>query len=138
MTRILTVRFEPLKMRAVRDLPNRPVAIEMVYEMHERSNLVDRRGRLLVERFNGQKNLDFEVFFAEQAPAYPIPPPPVFGHVKFKACPEANLTNQQCFDRHGIAVSGYVAPCIEKGDDGDCSVARARAVELGIRGLVIE
>lgn len=138
VTRIRNVRFEPLDIAPIRGLPDQPTAIEMVYEIHERTNLVDRSARTFVEEFNGDKSLNFELFFVEQAPSYPIPPPPDIDHVKFMACPEANLTNQLCFERHGVAISGHVAPCIEQGDDSSCSAAQTRAEELGIHGLVIE
>lgn len=50
---------------------------------------------------------DYQVFRPDQAPDYTIPQSddPAVG------CPQAGLTNQQCFDQHQIALGGQIATC---------------------------
>ena len=51
-------------------------------------------------------------------------------------CPDRNITNQECMDRHGVGVAGVIAPCLAVDGETTCSSARARAAALGIQGLV--
>ena len=134
-TIIRNVKIELLDIPAISGKPAQPTSIHMRYSLNKHSNLVDRVSRTHVYDFNGIPGNNFEVFFEEQAPDYPVPPPPDING-RLKGCPEANLTNQQCMDRHGVAVAGIVAPCLEIDGEATCSSARVRAAALGIKGLV--
>ena len=134
-TIIRNVKTETLDIPAISGQPSQSTSIHMRYSLSRHSNLVDRTSRTLVTDFNGVPGQDFEVYFEEQAPDYPIPPPPDFNG-RLKGCPVANMTNQECMDAHGVAVAGIVAPCVEKDGESNCSSAKTRAEALGIKGLV--
>ena len=134
-TIIRNVKTDPLNIPALAGQPAQPTAIHMRYALSRFTKLVDRTSRTYVVDFNGIPGHDFEVYFEEQAPDYPIPPPPDFKG-RLVGCPESNLTNQQCLATHGVAVAGIVAPCLERDGEANCAAARARAAALGIKGLV--
>ena len=134
-TIIRNVRTETLNIPAISGQPSQPTPIHMRYSLSRHTVLVNRTGRTHVFDFNGIPGNNFDVYFEEQAPDYPIPPDPDFNG-RLVGCPESGLTNQQCMDRHGVAVAGIVAPCLEIDGEASCSSARARAAALGIQGLV--
>lgn len=134
-TTIRNVISAQLNIPAISGMPAQPTSINMRYSISRHTNLVGHTGHTNVIDFNGISGNNFEVFFEEQAPDYPIPPEPSFNG-RLKGCPEPNLTNQQCLDTHGVAVAGVVAPCLERDGELTCESARARAATLGIKGLV--
>ena len=134
-TIIRNVRVETLNIPAISGQPAQPTSIHMRYALSRHTNLVNRTSQTRVIDFNGVLGQNFEVYFEEQAPNYPTPPPPDFNG-RLKGCPEPNLTNQQCMANHGVSVAGVVAPCLERDGDASCSAAKARAESLGIKGLV--
>lgn len=64
---------------------------------------------IIVRDFNGVQGDDFKVYFREQSPDYVIP---TTGYAQ-DDCPTAGLTNQQCWNQHGKARLGEVAPCVD-------------------------
>jgi len=134
-TVIRNVITEPLNIQGVSGQPGQPTAIHMRYSIGKKPNLVDRTSRTFVFDFNGVSGNNFEVYFEEQAPDYPVPPPPDVNG-RLVGCPESGLTNQECMDRHGVAVAGVVAPCLALDGEASCGSARARAAALSIQGLV--
>ena len=134
-TVIRNVRTDVLSIPAISGQPTHPTSIHMRYALSRHTNLVNRTSHTKVFDFNAIPGNDFEVYFEEQAPDYLIPPEPDFNG-RLVGCPEAGLTNQQCMDKHGVAVAGVVAPCLPRDGESDCASARARAVDLDIKGLV--
>ncbi len=134
--RIRNVVFEPLDITPTPGLPAQPTNIDMRYFIDRQTSFIDKSSSTIVRDFNAVTGDDIEVYFTEQAPNYPIPPPPDFDHPNFHACPEANLTNQQCMEQFGIAIAGDVAPCVEFDGDPGCKAALARAAQYQIDGLV--
>ncbi len=133
---ISNVSFLPLDLGPVPGLPEQPTSIQMNYNLSRDSRLADRHSATLVFAFDGVEGDDLELYFEQQAPDYPIPPPSGFSpHPNFVGCPEANLTNQQCWNRYQVAIAGRVAPCEALDGDSSCDTARARAAEYGIIGL---
>lgn len=137
-TILRNVRHDLLDHEPINGLPDQPTTIEMRYDVDKNTNFIDRSGRLLVIDHNGESGHDFEVYFIEQGPEYPIPPPPEIDHPNYMVCPEMGLTNQECRDAHGIAVGGRIAPCVELDGDPTCTVAAERASDLGILGLIFD
>jgi hypothetical protein len=89
-----------------------------------------RRTRVTLRRpihfanFKQEPGSDFDLFYPDQAPGHVMPQStnPVRG------CPEAGLTNAQCFKAHHIAIGGELAPCdtrIEGIDGFACAVTQA-------------
>ncbi len=132
---IRNVRTEPLNIPAISGQPAQPTSIEMRYSLSRRTILPGRTSHTYVFDFNGIPGNDFEVYFEEQSPDYPIPPAPDFNG-RLIGCPEANLTNQECMAQYGVAVAGVVAPCLEMDGEITCESAKARAETLGVKGLV--
>ncbi|MGE4054329.1 MAG: G8 domain-containing protein, partial [Vicinamibacterales bacterium] len=66
--------------------------------------------------FQGRPGSDFQLFFDDQAPDRVV----LQDKVAVRGCPEAGLTNAQCFSAHGIATGGEVASCATRieGIDG--------------------
>ena len=73
-TIIRNVVAEPLNIPAISGMPAQPTAIQMRYSLSRHTKLPDRISRTNVYDFNGIPGNNFEVFFVEQAPDYPIPP----------------------------------------------------------------
>ncbi len=91
--------------------------------------------RVFVDDWNGQPGNDFQVMYEQQRSDFILPvTDPVT--TKIVGCPEANLTNQQCWDTYGVALAGEIAPCMAKDNDPTCAAAKARAATLSIKGLV--
>ncbi|MGB0910610.1 MAG: PKD domain-containing protein, partial [Nitrospirales bacterium] len=134
-TVIRNVRTEPLNIPAISGQPAQSTSIHMRYSLSRHTVLVDRMSRTHVYDFNGIQGNNFDVYFEEQAPDYPIPPDPDFNG-RLVGCPDRNSTNQECMDNHGVAVAGVIAPCVAIDGEATCSSARARATALGIHGLV--
>ncbi len=61
---------------------------------------------LTVYDYNGVPGDDFEIFFHEQVPDFIVPQTGLA-----LGSPEAGLTNQENWARHGIAISGGIARC---------------------------
>ncbi len=134
-TIIRNVRTEVLDISAISGQPSQPTSIHMRYSLSRHTNLVGRTAHTFVYDFNGVPGNNFEVYFEEQAPIYQIPPDPDFNG-RLVGCPDRNISNQECMDRHGIAIAGVVAPCLAIDGEATCSSARVRAAALGIQGLV--
>src|SRR5205085_6611638 len=64
--------------------------------------------------YNGIPGNNFQVFYKEQRPDFVMPQTPIqalWGRDDFViGSPEAGLTNQQNFDKYGIATFGTVSP----------------------------
>ena len=134
---IINVVFEPLDIALVPDQPDEPVSIEMRYGVVDKNtDFVDKHSRTIVLNFDGVPGQSFLVFFEEQGPEFPIPPPPFIDHPNYQVCPEPDLTNLECWTLHGVAVGGEVAPCIELDGDASCSAASGRASQFDIEGLI--
>lgn len=72
-----------------------------------------KRSRIIVEDFNGVQGDDFQVFFKHQSPGYVMTERKTpQGYVPpLDNCPTVGLTNQQCWNQHGVAMLGEVATC---------------------------
>jgi hypothetical protein len=78
--------------------------------------------QVMVYDYNGVPGDDFQVYYKEQAPDYVVPqsgdpnnPDWPVGAPEVGA-PVAGLTNQQCWDKYGIAIAGAVAPTTDTRD----------------------
>jgi hypothetical protein len=68
--------------------------------------------RIIVTDYNRVTGQNFEVFQEEQAPTFIVPQTgSIAGLV---GAPVGGLTNQQAWSQFGIAVSGAVAPCLDR------------------------
>jgi len=77
--------------------------------------------------FQGRPGADFQLFFDDQAPGHVVPQ----ADTPVRGCPDAGLTNAQCWKTHGIATGGEVAPCATMIDGIDgfaCPTALNRSV----------
>jgi PKD repeat protein len=89
-------------------------AITMEYRTDSRVPVMSNT--VYVYDYNQQPGVNFQVFFKEQAPDYivpyegDIPADPIFGKDNVAASPEPGLTNQQAWEKYGIAIAGGVAP----------------------------
>ena len=77
-TIIRSVRTEVLDIPAIFGQPDQPLSIHMRYSINRHTKLVGRTAHTYVYDFNGVSGNNFEVYFEEQAPDYPIPPDPDF------------------------------------------------------------
>lgn len=120
-------------------IPAEPLNIWMNPDNRDPHTLLMNLSKTFVYNFNREEGRNFQVFFEEQAPAALIPSYrvnrgslPQVG----AACYWESLTNEQCWDKYGIAVAGAVAP--SKAIDGDSTgeAAKIRAAGLNIHGLV--
>ncbi|MGH2725644.1 MAG: hypothetical protein ACRDKS_01580, partial [Actinomycetota bacterium] len=87
-------------------------AIDMRYSFGRVANAV-QSDRLLVYGNDGVTGDDFEVYYPEQAPTAIVPETTYDANgkpVKIGA-PESDLTNEEAWNRYGIAIAGRVAPC---------------------------
>ena len=99
---------------ARRGLSPEPAAIVAQMEPNQHEANVAVLSRTLIFNYNKTgKNLEF--FFPEQAPDYVMPPRyQAAGVLRAKAnCPTQGLTNQQCWEKHGVAALGRVATCTD-------------------------
>jgi hypothetical protein len=58
--------------------------------------------------YNGTPGNNFQVYYKEQAPTFIMPQT----HRQLYASPEAGLTNQQNWNKYGIAIAGVITPCL--------------------------
>jgi len=63
--------------------------------------------KVFVTNWQGVQGDNFQVFYNEQAANYIVP---LDNSPNLVGCPEANLTNAQCWAKYGIAIAGAVAP----------------------------
>ena len=103
-TVIKNVVFDPLPYLTKTD--DEPQTIVMSYKEGGAAN----RGHIINERFyvidyDGAKGENFQVFYKEQHPDFPMPE--IEGR-------ENGLTNQQAWDTYGIAIAGSVARCLDE------------------------
>jgi PKD repeat protein len=110
------VRFAPFL-----DLPL--LAISMDYEVDGAglgggfpTNLI-QKDQVFVYDFNGVKGDNFQVYYYQQVPDF-IVPQSTGGSRPLIGSPEAGLTNQQNWDKYGIAIAGAIAPATAKKRDG--------------------
>lgn len=89
--------------------------------------------RIIVRDWQKQPGNNFLIFHSEQAPGKLMP----YSTNASLGCPEENLTNQQCWDKYGIATLGQVAPCASVDGDAGCSAAAARAAAQGLEGMLV-
>jgi hypothetical protein len=82
-----------------------PTAIEMRYTLHNGSANLRALDQTYVEGFDGIAGDDFQVFYDEQAPDAVMEQEA--GNLA--GCPDAGLTNAECFAAHGIATGGELA-----------------------------
>ena len=71
------------------------------------------RDEVFVESFNGVMGDNFQVYYLEQAPSYIMPQTrqtAAADGVVIQGSPEAGLTNQENWTKHGVAIAGGVAP----------------------------
>jgi hypothetical protein len=83
-------------------------------------------GVLSVFNHNGVPGANYLLFSPQQDPNYIVPASSGF----FKSGPESGLTNEQSWQRHGIAMGWQLAPC-RQNNDPDGSRAKALAQSLG-------
>jgi len=98
---VRNVKFQPL--------PGKPFdAITMRYSFDGSPTTLSPSpvvsNTVVVTNYNQTPGDNFQLYFLEQAPDFPLPNLPL-------GCPEAGLTNQQCWDKYGLAMAGAVAPC---------------------------
>ena len=65
--------------------------------------------------FQNRRGADFQLFYDDQAPDHLMPQDRTPG----RGCPEAGLTNAQCFEAHRIATGGELATCDTRLDGVD-------------------
>ncbi|MDB4673424.1 G8 domain-containing protein, partial [Verrucomicrobiales bacterium] len=136
-TEIRDVRFTPVRIYASNGLPTEPLNILMSPSRNQQMSPM-RPSRTTVYNFGGEVGRSFDVYWEEQAPDFMVPSafrPDLHAGNPSVTCPEEGLTNWQCLQQYGVATASGIAPCMEI-DGDDCTAARARAVELGISGLV--
>ncbi len=99
-TQIINTRFD--------QWPGAPgfTAIQMNYDASIWNTDIVQTDQVLVYDYNGVASDDFQVFYSEQRANFIVPQT----GAGIKGSPEAGLTNQQNWDRHGIAIAGAVAP----------------------------
>lgn len=72
-----------------------------------RSPKVTQHRPVLIYNLQRQQGVDFELFEHGQAPGAIVP----YNEDAAMGCPESGLTNDQCWNRYGIAYGGAVATC---------------------------
>ena len=107
--------------------------------IHKSSNPMALQ-RVFARDYDQVPGKNIEIFFTEQGPNEIVLPPQRDDYLTnpLKTCPEQGITEQQCWDRHGVALAGQVAPCTTQDGDPDCSAARSRAQSLRIHGLTFD
>jgi hypothetical protein len=92
--------------------------------------------RTFVCDYNGQAGNNFQAYYLEQRANFG-PVPVTGGPFDTVGCPEAGLTNQQCWDRYGKAIAGEIALCTDSTTRPEirgytCVTAAATAVCNGL------
>ncbi len=107
--------------------------------IHKSSNPMALQ-RVYVQDYDQEPGKDFEVFFTEQGPNEIVLPPQRDAYLNnpLKTCPEQGITEQECWNRYGVALSGQVAPCVAQDGDPNCIAALNRAASLRVRGLTFD
>ncbi|HNP25994.1 MAG TPA: G8 domain-containing protein [Nitrosomonas sp.] len=85
--------------------------MERTFSLTRATNL----SRFFIWNYNKQQGDNFEMFFYEQAPGYVMeerryPLDAEHPH-PYDNCPTVGLTNQQCWDQHGVAMLRKIATC---------------------------
>lgn len=100
------VKFDPW--------PGRPLrSIDMSYgAVYGNSNLT-QLDELRVTDYQQLVGQNFDVFYTQQAPLFVMPATTFTsgGDTLLKACPAANLTNQQCRTQFGVSIAGEITTC---------------------------
>lgn len=136
-TEVNNVRFEAIDVYDSDRLPAEPVNIWMNPSTNRQSRPM-RPSQLVVNDYNGTSGNSFQLYWTDQAAgAIVLPParPDLHLNDPNVTCPQQGLTNQQCWNAHGVALAGEIAPCAEV-DNDNCSAARSRAEQLDIIGLL--
>ena len=94
--------------------------IWMGYAAAPTRNLI-AKDEVLVYRYNRIAGNDFQAYYSQQHPTFVVPQTVYLIPYSYKAdgvpaaavvgSPDAGLTNQQNWTKHGIAIAGAVAPC---------------------------
>lgn len=100
--------------------PSKPLqSISMAYSNVPVRTIVEK-DQTLVYDYNGIPGNNFQVFYKEQSADFVLPQTITEyveaykkSYTRLEACPEGGLTNQQCWDKYGIAVAGEIAPCTD-------------------------
>ena len=85
---------------------NTATTIQMVY--HKGANLI-QKNEVHVYNYNGVQGDNFQVYYTQQAPDFIVPQ----STNTMIASPEAGLTNQENWNKYGIAIAGSVARCLD-------------------------
>ena len=107
------IKFAPMSVPPLSGIT--PYMISMNHQPQTISHLVQENS-VYVYGYNQISGNDFRVYFIEQAPDFVVPKTTyrADGTPLMIASPEAGLTNQQNWQKHGIAIAGAVAPCSDK------------------------
>jgi hypothetical protein len=81
--------------------------IAMAFNVDSRNANIVQLDQVFVTNYNGQAGVNFQTFYAEQAPNYIVPQTTT----GLAAAPVAGLTNTQLFSQYGMAIAGAIAPC---------------------------
>ncbi len=136
-TTVRNVEFTPVDIYQSNRLPPDPVNIEMSGSVDSNIRPM-RRAEMMIEKFNGDPNNNFRLYWREQAAnelVIPYARPELNLDDPDIVCSLNGLTNAQCMNQFNKAVAGAVAPCLLQ--DGDnCEAARSRAEVAKIVGLL--
>ena len=98
-------------------LPGKPlIAISMNWvtdaDLSRRVVNLVQKDQVFVYNYNGVQGDNFRVYYNEQRADYVVPQTILNsdGTARVTASPEAGLTNQENWDRYGIAIAGEIAP----------------------------
>jgi len=108
--------FTNVKFTSLPNLPLKAITTEYVSNYTAESSDVGLEGwrhfNIQVQGYQNDSTTNFRVFFEAQHPQWPAPAPgSLYFGIKRTGCPESGLTNQQCWDRHGMATLMALAPC---------------------------
>lgn len=97
-------------------LPNKYLSMSSanIITILEGSNWISRRNntsRLYVQAYNKNLGDDFEFFFYEQSPDFIMEDVASKNNKNHDNCPTIGLTNQQCWDKYGVATLNKIANC---------------------------
>ncbi|MFQ5963713.1 MAG: LamG-like jellyroll fold domain-containing protein [Candidatus Scalinduaceae bacterium] len=90
-------------------LGSTPYNISMDYSSQNGSANLIQRDEVFVEDYNGILNNNFQVFYKQQHPSFIVP----LSGGNLVGSPEGGLTNQENWEKYGIAIAGAVAPCTD-------------------------
>jgi len=81
--------------------------IAMSFNVDTRNANIVQLDQVFVTSYNGQAGVNFQTFYAEQAPNFVVPQT----GVGLAGAPVAGLTNSQLWSQYGMAIAGAIAPC---------------------------